>query len=179
MNEARLLELARGGDSRAMEEMLSAYKGMVKALARQYFIIGAAEEDASQEGMIGLYKAIMTYKESEGKFSSYAYTCIKARLLDAVKAATRDKNKPLNYYVPLDKTELISSEDEAMGNIGGRELAAEIREGLTDVENRILTSYLMGMSYAEIALRSGKSVKYVDNSLQRIRKKVKKILTES
>ena len=110
MNEEELIARASSGDSLAMEELLTAYMGMVKAVARQYYIVGATCEDVSQEGMIGLYKAAVTYNSEKGKFSAYAYACIKAAVLDAVKAASREKNKALNTSVPLDTAVLILDE---------------------------------------------------------------------
>lgn len=176
MSEKQLLQKAAAGDKGAMEELLIAYMGMVKALARRYYIVGAASEDAWQEGMIGLYKAICTYKEEKGKFSAYAYACIKANILDAVKAASREKNRPLNNYVPLEKTELVSS-DDLTDDIGDRQLMERIRAGLNGEEEKIFELWAEGCSYAEIAEEIKKSVKYVDNALQRIRRKAKKILS--
>lgn len=175
MSEKELLRLAAEGDSRAMESLLTAYMGMVKAQARRYYIVGATYEDASQEGMIGLYKAISTYKEEKGKFSAYAYACVKAAILDAVKAASREKNRPLNNYVPLDKTELVAEEDLTVGLDGG-EITEKICACLSQAESRIFSLWADGMSYAEIAQEVKKSVKYVDNALQRIRRKAKKVL---
>ena len=131
---------------------------------------------AWQEGMIGLYKAICTYKEEKGKFSAYAYACIKANILDAVKAASREKNRPLNNYVPLENTELVSS-DDLTDDIGDRQLMERIRAGLNGEEEKIFELWAEGCSYAEIAEEIKKSVKYVDNALQRIRRKAKKILS--
>ena len=88
MKEEELIARASSGDSLAMEELLTAYMGMVKAVARQYYIVGATCEDVSQEGMIGLYKAVVTYKREKGRFCAYAYACIKAAVIDAVKAAS-------------------------------------------------------------------------------------------
>ena len=47
MSEKQLLQKAAAGDKGAMEELLIAYMGMVKALARRYYIVGAASEDAA------------------------------------------------------------------------------------------------------------------------------------
>lgn len=175
MAEGELVKRASSGDDGAMEEVLTEYMGMVKALARRYYIVGATCEDASQEGMIGLFKAVMTYDEGKGKFSAYAYACIKAAILDAVKAASREKNKPLNNYIPLDKTENLVAEEDVTEDIGGRQLMERIREGLSGAEEKIFQLWAEGLSYAEIAAELGKSVKYVDNALQRIRKKARKL----
>ena len=52
-----------------------------------------------------------------------------------------------------------------------------IRAGLNGEEEKIFELWAEGCSYAEIAEEIKKSVKYVDNALQRIRRKAKKILS--
>ena len=175
MNEEELIARASSGDSLAMEELLTAYMGMVKAVARQYYIVGATCEDVSQEGMIGLYKAAVTYNREKGKFSAYAYACIKAAVLDAVKAASREKNKALNTSVPLDTAVLILDEDMT-GSMAGGELMNKIKAGLSQAEEEIFVRWVEGMSYAEIAAELGKTVKNVDNAVQRIKRKAKAII---
>ena len=44
---------------------------------------------------------------------------------------------------------------------------------LTNDERNILNMYYDGRSYAEIAEAIGKNAKYVDNKLQKIRRKIK------
>ena len=175
MNEEELIARASSGDSLAMEELLTAYMGMVKAVARQYYIVGATCEDVSQEGMIGLYKAAVTYNSEKGKFSAYAYACIKAAVLDAVKAASREKNKAPNTSVPLDTAVLILDEDMT-GSMAGGELMNKIKAGLSQAEEEIFVRWAEGMSYAEIAAELGKTVKNVDNAVQRIKRKAKAII---
>ena len=47
---------------------------------------------------------------------------------------------------------------------------------LSKLELRVLTEYLEGKSYTEIALHIGKSDKSIDNALQRIKKKIEKYI---
>lgn len=178
MKEEELIARASSGDSLAMEELLTAYMGMVKAVARQYYIVGATYEDVSQEGMIGLYKAVVTYKREKGRFSAYAYACIKAAVIDAVKAASREKNKALNTSVPLENTVGLVSDVDITVNLVGGELMARIKSRLSPAEEEIFSMWAEGMSYAEIAKELGKTVKNVDNAVQRIKKKAKAVIKE-
>lgn len=52
-----------------------------------------------------------------------------------------------------------------------------IREGLTELEARVLARYLQGLSYAEIAEEVQRSTKSVDNAVQRIRRKIAQYLS--
>ena len=52
---------------------------------------------------------------------------------------------------------------------------ANVKQALSGYEYDILTTYLEGYSYADIAARVKKNVKSVDNAVQRIRKKIAKV----
>lgn len=56
-------------------------------------------------------------------------------------------------------------------------LEEAIRKGLTPLEAQVLSHYLEGLSYAEIAKEVQRSTKSVDNAVQRIRRKVAQYLS--
>ena len=58
-DEEVVLEAQANENVLAQEYLLHKYRNFVRAKARSYFLIGAEREDIIQEGMIGLYKAIM------------------------------------------------------------------------------------------------------------------------
>ena len=66
LEDDELIALSREQDSRAIEALISRYKGMVLKRARSMYILGGDSEDLIQEGMIGLFKAsgIMTVGET-------------------------------------------------------------------------------------------------------------------
>lgn len=55
--------------------------GLIHLALRQLHCPAESYEDCYQEGCIGLYLAIQRYDESVGKFSTYAVTVIKGRIL--------------------------------------------------------------------------------------------------
>jgi RNA polymerase sporulation-specific sigma factor len=59
-------------------------------------------------------------------------------------------------------------------------MGIEIKMGeiLSEFEWEVLSHYLKGRAYTEIAKRLNKSVKSVDNALQRVKKKVEKHVFE-
>ena len=101
VSDEDLVVAARNGDSQAMEALLLRYTSMVRSIARGYFLAGGDMEDLIQEGMIALYGAVKDYVFGSMRFKSFAYLCVTRRILDAVKASGRLKNKPLNNYVSL------------------------------------------------------------------------------
>lgn len=185
---------ARNGDSMAQEHLIKKYKNFVRAKARSYFLIGADREDIIQEGMIGLFKAIRDFRSDKlSSFRAFAELCITRQIITAIKTATRQKHIPLNSYVSLNKPiydeesdrtlldvlsgtkisdpeELIISREE-LGHI-----ETKIGEILSDLEWKVLMSYLQGKSYQEIAVDLDRHVKSIDNALQRVKRKLERYL---
>lgn len=183
-SDENLAVLART-DALALETLIERYKKAVKRTARQYFLAVGEEDDLIQEGTIGLFKAINTF-DGVSTFKNYAFTCIKSGIISAVRKSTSGKNKPLIYYVPiyvgededknsLIKGEVVDPEEEYINSEAAREFMERVKAALSGYEYQILTLYLDGYSYADIAKLKGKNAKSVDNAVQRIRKKIAKV----
>ena len=69
-----------------------------------------------------------------------------------------------------DPEELIISREEFST------IEAKIEELLSDLEWEVLTSYLQGKSYQEIAADLDRHVKSIDNALQRVKRKLERYL---
>ena len=145
-----------------------------------------------QEGMIGLLSAMRSYAPDGGtSFRTYAEVCIRRRVISAAKSASRQKHSPLNDGVSLD--DILSEEnhnssflrgqrfnrspeDEVLAREREHDLIEAYSQYLSDFEREILDAYLKGLSYAEISALCGRSVKSVDNAIQRIRNKLARYL---
>ena len=190
-SDEELVEVARGGEDLAIEELLTRYRHYARAKARSYFLAGADREDIVQEGMIGLYKAIRDFDAQHNTaFRAFAELCITRQIITAIKTATRQKHIPLNSYVSLNKPvsdhdseerplgdALISSTvaDPADVVISAEEIAhikSSVDQLLSDLETEVLQLYMDGKSYQEIADMLGRHVKSIDNALQRIKRKL-------
>ena len=184
-----LCSWAASGDRIAEEALVMRYNRLVRVCARPYFLAGGDSEDLIQEGMVGLLNAIREYDPGKGSsFRTYAETCIRNRILSAIRAAARDKHTPLNHYVsyetPLldgntDSYPLSASrqpqqnpEDMLISREERRERLGTLKGQLSGFEAQILDLYLRGLSYVEIASEVDRSPKAVDNAVQRIRRKV-------
>ena len=197
MTDEDIVLLCHQGDTTAEEYLLNKYKNFVRSKARSYFLIGADHEDIVQEGMIGLYKAIRDYKhEKLSSFRAFAELCITRQIITAIKTATRQKHIPLNSYVSLNKPLYDEESDRTLldiimeGNAGNPEdmiinqenlgnIQQKINEVLSGLEQEVLSAYLDGKSYQEIAESLGRHVKSIDNALQRVKRKLEKYLEEN
>ncbi len=190
-----LQKLANDGDRNAEEQLAIRYTRLVRICARPLFLAGGDSEDLIQEGMFGLLSAIRQFDPSMSTaFKTYAEFCIKNRLLSAVKSAARLKHIPLNDGISLDAilsdesqiplsayTELFqrSPEELVLARENKKELELSFTKCLSKLEKKVLTHYLEGLSYDEIASAIGKDPKAVDNAVQRIRRKLAQNLTPS
>ena len=197
MTDEEIVQLCHNGDSLSEEYLLNKYKNFVRSKARSYFLIGADHEDIVQEGMIGLYKAIRDFKQEKlSSFRAFAELCITRQIITAIKTATRQKHIPLNSYVSLNKPLYDEESDRTLldvimeGRISDPEEMIINRENLGNIHNRInevlsgleqnvLSAYLDGKSYQEIAEALGRHVKSIDNALQRVKRKLEKYLEET
>ena len=196
LTDEEIVSLAKNGDTMALEFLISKYKNFVRSKARTYFLIGADREDIIQEGMIGLYKAIRDYRyDRQTSFHSFAEICVTRQIITAIKTATRQKHIPLNSYVSLNKpiyeeesdrtlmdviTEGRSADPEELliGQESYVSIESQIDEALSPLERKVLSAYLDGKSYQEIAENLDRHVKSIDNALQRVKHKLEKLIRE-
>ncbi len=195
MNDKDIVKLFRRGDSLALDYLLNKYKYFVVSKSKRYFIVGGDRDDIIQEGMIGLFKAIKDYDENRNtSFIYFVEICIKRQIITAIKTATRQKHLPLNCYISLNKTiceegsdrtlidviegyqaldpmEIYISEEE---NI---KMEKSMNKLLSDLEFQVITRYLIGKSYEEIAEEIGRDEKCIDNAIQRVKKKLSRSIT--
>lgn len=177
--DEELIARIRSGEAGVTEYLLEKYKPLVKKQARTMYLMGGENEDLIQEGMIGLFRAISTYRQGEGSFYGFALLCINRQMYTAVQASARKKHEPLNAYVSLDEEPQMPLEDspETMLLLQEKEGKREdmIARHLSSLEKKVLALYLEGMSYGQIAEQIGRPEKSVDNAIQRLKKKLKKV----
>ena len=196
LSDEELLSLHRAGDARAEEALYARYKQIVRSKARMYFLVGADREDIIQEGMIGLYKAVMDYQfDRQSSFRGFAELCITRQIISAIKAATRKKHIPLNTYISFNRstyegeaerplidvltsTRISDPEEVLIGKENYAAVADSIEHSLSKLERGALGLYLYGYSYQQIAEHLNITVKSVDNAIQRVKKKLEARLKE-
>lgn len=196
MLDEDLVEAAKRGDERASEFLINKYRNFVRVKAKAYFLVGADREDIIQEGMIGLYKAIRDFRRDKlSSFRAFAELCITRQIITAIKTATRQKHIPLNSYISLNKPiydedsdrtllDVISGmkvsdpEELVINQEASARMRARIRRNLSELEHRVLTAYLQGKSYQEMANELQRHVKSIDNALQRVKRKLEKHLEQ-
>lgn len=175
-SDEELCAMVAAGHRDAEEELVKRYLRPVRVCARPYFLAGGDSEDLIQEAMFGLLKAIREFDPGrDARFKTFAEVCIRNRIRSAVTNAARSKHAPLNDSVPFEPPMLgagISLEEQYISREEESELLASLEQRLSQLERRVLVFFLLGLSYQEISEQVGRSVKSVDNAVQRIRRKV-------
>ncbi len=191
LKDEEIISYVRNDQADAMEYLLKKYFPLVKKSIRTLYLIGADTEDLLQEGMIGLYKAIQSYQNNnQASFYTFAKLCIDRQIYSAIKASNRKKHIPLNSYISFyskinkEEIELIDNLEAGIDSnpeqiILDRETTLNIENvldsQLSKLEKEVLSLYLNGKSYTDIAAQLGKNPKSIDNAIQRIRDKVKRL----
>ena len=185
----------QSGNEDAIDFILNKYRTLVNSVARRYFLIGAEQEDLIQEGMIGLYKACVSFKNNaKTRFKTFAYLCINRSIQSAIKLANKKNNILLNNAISLNKQSGISlhnsqhiTEDESVIFLPSPELTPEnklieeenykerlqqIKNLLSNYEYEVLKQYLLGYRCDDIAQTLHKDYKSIDNAINRIKNKL-------
>lgn len=182
--------MAQRGRRDAAEHILFKYRNLVRSKVRSYFLVGAEREDLLQVGMIGLWQAIVDYRQDKAtSFPAFAKVCIHRHIITAIKAATRQKQALLNNSLSLEgspddeggewsMSEMLHSGEDAdpeaifLNGESTRHLRTVLQQMLSEFEWRVLAAYEIGKSYREIAVELRCNTKSVDNALMRIKRKI-------
>lgn len=196
-NDDELLSYIAENNEDATEILYKKYTPLVTKIARKMYMYtnksGLEVNDLIQEGMLGLSSAIHEYSDSKNaSFYTFAKTCIERKIISAVTATQRLKHKVLNESLPLEVSrvtddslvfleEIIGDNKENPENMlldteNFNELIELAKKELTEFELQVFELRISEFGYKEIADILDKETKSIDNALQRIKSKLKKIV---
>lgn len=187
LTDDQLSQMLKQGDKGAFDALIVRYASDIRAKASAHRLAGLELEDLIQEATLGLLSAAESYNSSAGaSFRTFAGICMERRLLTACRSASRQKHIPLNQYVSLNddidsqyvenqltSIDLMDPEALVISREDMKRMNRRIKQTLSGLEFKVLSLYLSGRTYEEIADQLAVSPKAVDNALQRIRKKLK------
>lgn len=195
-DDYELLYLISENNEEAQDDIFKKYEPVVNFYAKRYSHLvegkGIDFNDLYLEGLIGINSAIKNYKDQKDiKFSTFVFTCIKRKIITAVKNANRKKHSILNESYSIDyhnedndtngfqnlvydasggiEDLLVSKEDSKIFN-------KMINQELTDFEKQVYDLRIKGFSHTEICKLLDKTPKSIEAVLYRIRAKLRNIL---
>ena len=187
MIEKEDIILAQNGDEESIEKIIKEYQGAIYKNNRSFFLKGGDSDDLMQEGLIGLIKAIKSYDETRNAcFSTFANLCIRRQMITAVKNHNSDKYKNLNLamqgegystqeesiHYSRPSLGFYSPEDIFLGKELVNLLTGFLEENLSTLEKKVFTYLCKEYTYVEIADFLNEPPKKIDNTIQRIKKKI-------
>lgn len=186
-SDEELIIKIKNGDEHAERCLYKRYMFVVKRITSSFFIIGGAMDDLVQEAMIGLIKAINSYKVEFGNsFRNYAEVCIRRQIISAIRKSKVNDiiNNNISIFdcydienvcVQMDKfgeMDKLNPENVFINKEEKNDYFEKMFKFLSEFERGVLTEYGKGKSYEEISLTLHKDIKSIDNALQRIKKKI-------
>ncbi|WP_181833167.1 sigma-70 family RNA polymerase sigma factor [Bacillus taeanensis] len=113
----------------SFEKLVNAYEPMIKKQIRS-LNIHSNHDTYYQLGLIGLWEAYERFDPEKGKFSTFAITTVRGKMLSELKKDT----KYLEHHHVEDYTTSLTAVDE---------------QALIPLENEIIEAYLTGLNQGE------------------------------
>ncbi len=194
-SDSELYSMICEASEEAKEIIYTKYKYIIDVIIKKYVYtakkLGVEYNDLYQEGLVGFADALNNYDESKKVLlSTFISVCVERRLQNAVLKAGRFKNKILRDSLSLDHEygeqqiplrEMIR--DEKSDPLFGISKAEDYEELIECIKNKLSSNeyevyqlMLHGLNYQEIALILNKKPKQIDNTIQRLKYKIKLIL---
>lgn len=196
VNDYELVSLAQEGNEDAMAIIYTKYQPLLQMLCRKYEKrfqrIGQDLDDLMLEFRVALNEAVNSYNDSiNTQFHTFLITCLHHHIISVFRKHEKEKNRVLNEAIPLDEESLegdgstlhdfIQSSEydpvkQMMEDESCLRLFNKIVSQLSELEECVFLLKVQNFSYREIADILDKDEKSIDNTMQRIRLKVKKVM---
>jgi RNA polymerase sporulation-specific sigma factor len=196
VDDNQLIMMVHESSDEAKDILFEKYKYIIdiemKKYSRMARTLGYDINDLYQDALVGFSDALVSYRDDkDAALPSFITLCVARRLQVSIKKAGRLKNKLLNESLSLEHVyesyasplmDLLSdnNENDPLENILKeeklQELIDNIANALSDAEYEVYTLMINGLKYDEIATLLDKNLKQVDNTIQRVKNKIKVIL---
>ncbi len=150
----------------AFVQRIHPHQGLIRSLCAAYFPVEEDRKDAFQDVLLQLWKSHATFRE-QSSFATWIYKVALHTLLDKVK---RQRRMPTCAYRPEYEWVDPSVQEST-------ELIHFALDRLAPADKALVALYLEGYRYQEIAELSDLTTTNVSTRLNRIRRKLKAILT--
>ena len=163
--------------SKSVVTVLSDYAPLVKSRALRYLNNYCELEDLIQEGNIGLLSAFKKYNCELSGFTTFARRCIDASIVDYLRRLNKLTEIPKELLVDIGDVQIADTQSDPEQRLTVKdEYLKVVERARTDLSNRefaVFSYILRGFSPKEIALRLETDLKSVNNTIGRIRAKLK------
>ena len=197
-DDGELFMLVCEDDETAKEVLYNKYKYIIDIIVKKYSLnaknLGVEYKDLYGESLLGFTDAINNYDANrETSLKTFISMCVNSRLQKVILHAKTKKNMINKEAFSLEHTyedgatlEEILSDNEKNDPLRSmvdeestNETIESIKNELSELEKQVFDLLINGFNYLEIAKILDKTPKQIDNSIQRMKSKAKKILNKS
>ncbi|MBQ6687130.1 MAG: hypothetical protein IJN03_01240 [Bacilli bacterium] len=196
LSDSELYMLVAEENEEAKDILFEKYNYIIDIVLKKYSYvasrIGIDYKELYSEALYGFSDALASYQEDkDASLPTFISLCINRRLQKVIVKASTTKNKVLQDAYSLDLVyeqfglplvEMLSdnNENDPLSNMtkeeAYEELLKKIKEALSESEYEVFNFMVNNLSYNEIAIILDKTPKQIDNTMQRIKHKIKDIL---
>lgn len=193
-NDSELIMLYHEEDENAKNILYLKYKFIIDILIKKYYKylinLNIDEQEIYSECSVGFSDALKSYQDDkDAGLPTFITLCIERRIRNILRKYNREKYKGLQEtysldYVYNDTTlmDILSDdfEHDPLKNMTENEnyieLVKQIKSKLTEKEYDVFVLMANGLSYIEIAKILNNTPKQIDNTIQRVKNKIRKII---
>lgn len=193
ISDFEYLYMIRQNSEDALDVVMGKFKRLLWKRAYELYTqqkpIGIGIEDLFQEGFLGFYDAIYTFKEiKDVGFAYYVNLCVVSTMRTALRRCRSQSYKlldskwSLDLFVSEDKSvylaDMIESPDIMTNPVivahyqDARRIEDEVLQTISEKERIIYTMREEGFGYREIADQFNITPKNVDNIIQKVRRRL-------
>ncbi len=176
-----LVSRAKSGDSKALSALIEKYSENIRIKAYTFNCVHVKDnEDLYQEGMMGFVSAVYYYDENRGaSFNTFMSRVVSNRMIQAYnnmrdysKVFLVTENNSEEFLNSVDNSSM-SPEEHLVSNESYYEYLEFIDKDFSEFEKKVYKLFLKNLSYNDMSIILGCTVKSIDNALQRIKRKIK------
>ena len=195
-NDNELIMLYREDDEDAKNMLYYKYKFIIDVLIKKYSnwlsSLKVDYQELYSECAVGFSDALRSFQEDkDSSLPTFITLCIERRLGGVIRKYSRDKYKVMQDSYSLDffyddkNASLIEKLSDGSSNDPLKNMAEEeeyveliesIKYSLTDKELEVFVLKIRGFDYQEIARILNRNPKQIDNTMQRVKAKIKSLI---
>lgn len=196
-NDYELIMLYREEDEDAKNILYLKYKFIIDILIKKYqkaiAILNIDMQEVYSECAVGFSDGLRSYQEDkDSTLPTFITLCVERRLTGLIRKYNREKYKIIHdsysldyFYEQFGRPLMDIIEDNSKEPLihmteqeEYTELLNNIKTNLSNRENQVFSLMISGFNYQQIAKILNQTPKQIDNCMQRIKLKIKKILRE-
>lgn len=162
-SDEHLVMLAQGGDRDAFITLYDRYLQRVYNRVKSRLPSERDAEDVTQEIFIAVARSLPNF-ESRSRFSTWLYTIVSRQIADFYRRMYRTEDKVAFSLDAQDQFDLPTEDEDVEERVVLQQALQQLPENYQEV---VLMRFADGLSFAEIAAETGKSVEAVKSLYRR------------